>query len=56
MAKQTATTLTALIVGNNGALHVSWVDGTGKWNGPAPISPPNYAPPGGWSCHGQANR
>jgi hypothetical protein len=46
MAKQTANTLTALTVAKNGALHVSWVDGTGKWNGPVPISPPNFAPPG----------
>ena len=46
MAKQTDNTLTALTIGNNGALHVSWVDGTGKWNGPAPISQPNYAIPG----------
>jgi hypothetical protein len=46
MAKQTANTLTALTVGNNGALHVSWVDGVGMWNGPVPISQPNMFPPG----------
>lgn len=46
MAKQTNDLLSAVSVGNNGALHVSWVVGTGKWQGPVPISPPNYAIPG----------
>jgi hypothetical protein len=35
-----------LTVGSNGAIHVSWVDGTGRWNGPVPISQPNFATPG----------
>ena len=46
MAKQTNNQLTALTVGKNGALHVSWVVGTGKWQGPVGISPPNIFPPG----------
>jgi hypothetical protein len=46
MTKQTDEVLTALSVGRDGSLRVSWVVGTGKWNGPAPISPPNFAPPG----------
>ncbi|VWB44814.1 hypothetical protein BUB20358_02004 [Burkholderia ubonensis] len=33
-------------VGSNGALHVAWVNGAGRWNGPAPISPPGLFPPG----------
>jgi insertion element IS1 protein InsB len=31
---------------NNGALSISWVVGTGSWNGLAPISPAGFAPPG----------
>jgi hypothetical protein len=46
MTKQTNDMLSALAVGNNGAIHGSWVVGTGKWNGPVPLSPPNFAPPG----------
>jgi hypothetical protein len=39
--------LSALAVGNNGAIHGSWVvAGIGKWNGPVPLSRPNFAPPG----------
>jgi hypothetical protein len=38
MAKQTPNQLTALTVGKNGDLHVSWVVGTGKWSGPVKIS------------------
>nr|WP_232460145.1 hypothetical protein [Burkholderia ubonensis] len=34
------------VVGSNGALHVAWVNGAGGWNGPAPISPPGFFPPG----------
>nr|WP_256253643.1 hypothetical protein [Burkholderia ubonensis] len=33
-------------VGRNGALHVAWVNGAGRWNGPVPISPPGLFPPG----------
>src|ERR671919_603775 len=46
MTKQTDDVLTALSVGRDGSLRVSWVVGTGKWNGPAPISQPNLFPPG----------
>ena len=39
--------LTALAVGNNGAIYVSWVVDTGKWQGPVQITPivkyPNLA-------------
>jgi hypothetical protein len=40
MCKQTDDTLTALAVDKSGALTLSWVDGTGTWQGPAPISAP----------------
>ncbi|WP_080413483.1 hypothetical protein [Burkholderia ubonensis] len=34
------------VVSSNGALHVAWVNGAGRWNGPVPISPPGLFPPG----------
>lgn len=39
----------ALTVGKDGGLYVSWVVGTGKWNGPVKISQPQppSQPPGG---------
>jgi len=33
-------------VDNNGQLKVYWVQGTGAWGGPVPISAPGIAPPG----------
>jgi hypothetical protein len=36
----------AFYVANNGQLYVSWVNGAGGWNGPAPISPQGLFPPG----------
>ncbi|MFZ0329272.1 MAG: hypothetical protein WBQ25_04545 [Nitrososphaeraceae archaeon] len=41
MCKQTDDRLTALAVDNEGALTVSWVDGTGLWQGPKLIGPVN---------------
>ncbi|MFQ4144558.1 hypothetical protein [Chlorogloeopsis sp. ULAP02] len=46
VVKQTNNILTALTVGNDGALSVSWVVGTEEWNGPVPISPAGFAPSG----------
>lgn len=34
------------VVGVNGGLHVSWVVGSGSWNGPVQISPSFYFSPG----------
>ncbi len=46
MAKQANDLLTAVAIGNDGALQVLWVVGAGKWNGPAPISPKGMFQPG----------
>ena len=46
MAKQTNDILTAVAIGNDGALQVLWAVGTGSWNGPAPISPKGMFQPG----------
>jgi hypothetical protein len=46
---QGANQLDVLFIGNNGALHVSWVVGFGNWEGPVGITPP-IAPPGGGVC------
>ncbi len=34
------------VVANGGSTRVSWVDGAGGWNGPAPITPGGTAPAG----------
>jgi hypothetical protein len=41
MCRQTDDTLTALAVDNEGTLTVSWVDGSGLWQGPKLIGPIN---------------
>jgi hypothetical protein len=46
-AKQTDNQLDAFVVGNDGAVSVSWVVGIGNWAGPARITPAGFAPPGG---------
>jgi hypothetical protein len=33
------------VIDDNGALHVSWVDGAGAWKGPGPIGQPGLFPP-----------
>jgi hypothetical protein len=35
------------VVGNNGATQVQWVQGAGRWNGPAATSPAGFSPAGG---------
>jgi hypothetical protein len=46
MAQQADNLLTALAVGNDGALYVSWAVGGGEWQGPVGITPPKLFPPG----------
>ncbi|WP_318582173.1 beta propeller lectin [Bacillus paranthracis] len=46
-AYQTSQQLDVFFIGNNGALHVSWVIGGGNWLRPVGITPENIAPPGG---------
>jgi hypothetical protein len=45
-AKQAANQLDAFVVGNDGAVHVSWEIADGQWSGPAPITPAGFAPKG----------
>jgi hypothetical protein len=45
-AKQTENQLDAFVVGDDGALSVSWVVGIGSWAGPVHITPAGFAPPG----------
>lgn len=53
VAKQSANQLDAFFVGNDGAVHVTWVIGGGRWTdgaagnrGPVPITPAGLAPKG----------
>jgi hypothetical protein len=46
VAQQLDNQATALAVGNDGAMYVSWAFGDGKWQGPVRTSPPNTFPPG----------
>jgi hypothetical protein len=53
VANQSADQLDAFVVGNDGAIYVTWVVGLGHWSdgtpgnpAPAPITPPNLAPKG----------
>ena len=46
MAQQADNLVSALTIGNNGAMYVSWVVGSGKWEGPVQISPPGTFPLG----------
>lgn len=39
--------LDALLVGNDGAVSVMWVAGTGVWQGPVPLTRAGFVPPGG---------
>jgi hypothetical protein len=46
-APQGASQLDAFVVGNDGAIHIAWVVGTGGWSfGSGGITPPHLAPPG----------
>jgi hypothetical protein len=46
-AKQTANQLDVFVIGNDGAVYVTWVVGTGAWSAvPARITPTNMAPTG----------
>lgn len=38
--------LNVFVVGNDGALHVTWVEGEGNWQGPAALGPAGLAVPG----------
>ena len=46
VAQQADSLVSALTIGNNGAMYVSWITGSGKWEGPVQISPPNIFPQG----------
>ena len=46
IAQQLDNQATALIVGNDGAMYVTWAFSNGKWQGPVPLTPPNIFPPG----------
>jgi hypothetical protein len=45
-AQQADNLVSSLSIGSNGAMHVSWVLGGGKWQGPVQISPPDIFPLG----------
>jgi hypothetical protein len=45
-AQQADNVVSSLSIGSNGAMHVSWVLGGGKWQGPVQISPPDIFPLG----------
>jgi hypothetical protein len=46
MAQQADNLVSALALGNDGAMYVSWAVGGGEWQGPVGISPPKIFPPG----------
>ncbi len=46
MAQQADNLVSSLSIGNNGAMYVSFVTGSGKWEGPVQISPPDIFPRG----------
>jgi hypothetical protein len=46
VAQQADNLVTALTIGNDGSLRVTWITGDGKWQGPVGISPPNTFPRG----------
>jgi hypothetical protein len=46
VAQQADNLVTALTIGNDGSLRVTWVTGDGKWQGPVGISPSNTFPRG----------